>query len=158
MMTNKRNGPGAPASAAEAKGNNTDRSFSPNFSREQAAAHPVAWGDNLAPCQPTLRKWTPRRSGALLGFASVELLSGMIVNELRIMTGKRGPWVAMPAQRQTDKDGRPRLDANGKPIYAQMIEFRDRATADRFGRTILDLVQRHQPEVFDAEPPGAAVR
>ncbi len=96
-----------------------------------------------------LKKWTPHRSGALLGFCSVQLPSGMILHDIRIMAGKNGPWCAMPAQKQLDRDGRARLDANNKPIYSQIIEFVDRATADKFSSLVLDLVRRAHPEDLD---------
>lgn len=34
----------------------------------------------------------------------------------------------------------PRIDINGKPIFNQIIEFRGRATADRFSPMVIDLV------------------
>jgi hypothetical protein len=65
----------------------------------------------------------------------------MVIHDLRLMTGKNGPWVAMPSQKQLDRDGNPRLDANGKPVFNQIIEFRDRATADRFSAMVIDLIR-----------------
>ena len=38
-----------------------------------------------------------------------------------------------------------RLDANGKQIYSQIVESKDKATADRFRDLILDLVRRQSP-------------
>jgi DNA-binding cell septation regulator SpoVG len=99
--------------------------------------------------KPKLKAWKPHRSGALLGFCSVQLPSGMILHDLRVMSGKNGLWVAMPAQKQLDRDGQPRLDANGKPIYSQIVEFVDRATAERFGAMVIDLVQRAHPGALD---------
>jgi hypothetical protein len=92
-----------------------------------------------------LKKWTERRSGALCGFAEVELASGLIISGLRIMRGERGLWVAMPAQKQADADGNPRLDANGKALYEQIIAFRDRKTSDRFGAMVIALVSAAHP-------------
>jgi DNA-binding cell septation regulator SpoVG len=69
------------------------------------------------------------------------------------MTGASGLWVAMPAQKQVDRDGQPRLDANGKPIYSQIVEFRYRATADRFAAMVLNLVRREHPaDLAEAAP------
>jgi hypothetical protein len=85
----------------------------------------------------------------MLAFLSIELASGMIVNGLRLMTGTRGPWIAMPSQKQLDRDGKPRLDANGKPLFNQIIEFRDRKTSDRFNRTVLDLVRAAHPQALE---------
>jgi hypothetical protein len=87
----------------------------------------------------------------MLAFLSVELASGMIVNGLRLMTGKNGFCVAMPSQKQLDRDGKPRLDANGKPIFNQIIEFRDRATSDRFAAMVLELIRAAHPGAFDDE-------
>jgi len=98
-----------------------------------------------------LRRWFARRSGALVGFCSVDFPSGIIINDLRVMTGSRGLWVAMPVQKQIDREGRPRREINGKSVYDPIIEFRDRATADRFSATILDLIRTAQPGVLDYE-------
>jgi DNA-binding cell septation regulator SpoVG len=98
--------------------------------------------------QGRLKKWIPHRSGAMLGFCAVELASGMVINNLRLMTGKSGPWVAMPAQKQLDRDGQPRADVNGKPIYSQLIEFRDRATADRFSAMVISLLEAVHPDTL----------
>jgi DNA-binding cell septation regulator SpoVG len=95
--------------------------------------------------QARLKKWMPRRSGALLGFCSVQLPSGLVINGLRVMTGADGLWIASPAQKQVDRAGQPRRDANGKQIYSQIVEFKDKPTADRFRDLILDLVHRQYP-------------
>jgi hypothetical protein len=51
----------------------------------------------------------------------------------------------MPAQKQLDRDGNPRVDATGKPIFNQLIEFRDRATADRFSEMVIALARAADP-------------
>jgi DNA-binding cell septation regulator SpoVG len=99
--------------------------------------------------QPKLLKWTSYPSGAMLGFASVQLPSGMIVHDLRPMRGKNGHWVALPSQKQIDRDGRPRTDANGKEIWRALIEFCDRDTANKFRDQIIDLIKRAHPEALD---------
>jgi hypothetical protein len=101
------------------------------------------------PRQPKLRKWTPHRSGSLLGFVTVELASGIVLGDLRIMTGKSGLWIAMPAIKQIDRNGNPRLDASGRSLFNQIIEFRDRKTSDRFNRTVLDLMRAAHPEALE---------
>jgi DNA-binding cell septation regulator SpoVG len=97
--------------------------------------------------QARLRKWTPHVSGALLGFLSVELASGLILHDLRLMTGKNGHWIAMPAIRLLDRDGQPRVDAAGKPIF-KLIEFRDRVTADKFNGLVIELLRAAHPDAF----------
>jgi DNA-binding cell septation regulator SpoVG len=77
----------------------------------------------------------------------------MIVHDIRIMTGKNGLWCAMPAQRQLDADGRPRLDAAGKAMFNQIIEFKDRQTPDRFIAMVIALVRREHPGDLDEGAP-----
>jgi len=64
-------------------------------------APPVAWGDRLPVRQIKIRKSSPQRSrGLLLGFLDIELPSGMISRDWRLMTGRTDPWLAAAAQRQ----------------------------------------------------------
>ena len=111
------------------------------------AAQALGDGDRPPPArQMRLKKWKPHRSGALVGFASAQLAFGLIVRDLMIMTGNNGLWAAMPARRQLDRKGLPKSDVKGMPIYNQIIEPVDRATATRFGAMVLDeLVQRGHP-------------
>jgi DNA-binding cell septation regulator SpoVG len=122
-------------------------------SERELRAAAATWGSRPAAARrPRLRKWTPHASGARLGFMSVELASGLILNNLRLMTGKNGHWIAMPAVKLLDRDGHPRVDAAGKPIFNQLIEFRDRSTADRFNEMVIALVRAADPTF----PGGAA--
>jgi DNA-binding cell septation regulator SpoVG len=98
--------------------------------------------------QARLRKWTPYASGALLGFLSVEVASGLILNDLRLMTGKNGHWIATPAVKLVDRDGNPRVDAAGKPIFNQIVEFRDRATTEKFNGLVIELLRAAHPDAF----------
>ena len=82
------------------------------------------------------------------GCLAVELATGIVFNELKLTTGANGPWIAMPVQKQFDRHGDPRFDANGKPIFSQIIEFGDRATADRFAAMVLDLIRASHPDVL----------
>jgi DNA-binding cell septation regulator SpoVG len=114
----------------------------------------ATWGSPAreADREPRLKKWVSHRSGARLGFCSVQLASGMLIHDIRIMTGKNGLWCAMPAQRQLDVDGRPRLDANNKPMFNQIIEFKDRQTADRFNAMVIALVRAEHAEDLEDTP------
>jgi len=148
-MTPERNGPGAPASAAEAKGNNTDRSFSPNFSREQAAAHAVAWGDKPSSRRMMLRSFRPLAKGALRGFATIELPSGLVLHDVAIRAGRNGPWASLPSKPVLDRDGRHRSDTNGRHQYAPVAEWRSRELADRFSAALVELVRAAHPDALN---------
>jgi hypothetical protein len=77
------------------------------------------------------------------------LTNGLILNDLRLVAGKSGFWIAMPAQRQPDRDGNPRTEANGRAVYTQIVEFRDRSTADRFAAMVLALIRDKHPDALD---------
>jgi hypothetical protein len=36
----------------------------------------------------------PLRRNSLLGFAKVELSSGLVISDVTILTGERGPWAS----------------------------------------------------------------
>jgi hypothetical protein len=101
-------------------------------------------------------KWTPYRNpaGTMAGFLSAELPSGMIINDMRLMIGpKGGRWIATPSEKRLDADGKPVIGPEGKPVYNQFIEFRDKASRDRFQDAILELLRSAHPELFDGGAP-----
>jgi hypothetical protein len=109
----------------------------------------VGFGGKLTPSPRQLRKWTPGRypAGTMLGFLSVELSSGLIIKDLRLIVGPNaGVWITMPARQQLDRDGRPGRSANGKPIWSDFIEFQDKATRDRLEDQFLELTRTEHPE------------
>jgi hypothetical protein len=59
-------------------------------------------------------------------------------------------WIAIPGQRQLDRGGTPKPDINGKLVFKQNVEFRDRATSDGFSREIVEFVRAQYPEVENA--------
>jgi DNA-binding cell septation regulator SpoVG len=137
----ERNDPGALAGAAEA---------GIGYARRRSNTTPRR---GMPARRPKLKKWTPHRSGALLSFCSVELVSVMILNDLRIMTGNDGLWVAMPAQRQVDRERRTRIDANGRALFSPIIEFRNRAIANKFRDQVLERVRRDHPDALEDGSP-----
>jgi len=49
-----------------------------------------------------------------------------------------------------DPNGNLRLDPSGKAIFKPIIEFRDRATADRIGALVIELVRAAYLDAIDA--------
>jgi DNA-binding cell septation regulator SpoVG len=104
------------------------------------------------PSGAKILRFTPHQAGSMRGFLSVELPSGMVVNDLKLMIGPTGkPWLAMPSQKQVDRDGTPRLDANGKQTYTQFVEFANRSAADRFRHLVLAAFRQQHPEALAGE-------
>ena len=56
--------------------------------------------------------------------------------------------VAIPGIKRLNRDGTPARDANGKPVYDPIIEFANRAAADRFSAMVLELVRRDHPNAL----------
>jgi hypothetical protein len=99
---------------------------------------------------------TPQRAAALnarrhekntlKGFFDLVLPSGMIVKGCTLhVTGLRA-WVGLP--------GRPYTDASGAETWANIIDFRDRTTKERFQKIALDAAAEVFPEAAEHEEQG----
>jgi hypothetical protein len=117
------------------------------------------WGSRSAgsDCTTTPTKTTmklPRfipitTEGSALAYLDVETPSGMIVRDCKLMRGPNGGYrIATPSQKQLDRNGDPILDELGKPRYRNFVDFRDKATRDKFSAAVLDAVCREHPEVL----------
>jgi hypothetical protein len=145
----ERRGPGALAGAAEAKGNNTGCSFSPNFRREQARRTRLLGGTHRRPRRLRLRSFRPLAKGAPRGFASVEVPFGLVLHDVAIFAGRNGPWASLASRPLLDQDGRHRSEINGKPQYTPVAEWRSRELADRFWAAVIELVGAAPPDALD---------
>jgi hypothetical protein len=99
-----------------------------------------------------IRRWQQYRNaaGTMLGYLSAEMPSGMIINDLKLMRGPEGKfWIAMPAVKQVGKDSKPRLDASGKAVWTQFVEFSNSVARQQFSNLILDALRERHPEAFE---------
>lgn len=68
---------------------------------------------------------------------------------LALMRGPDGKlWLAVPSVKQTDRDGNPVIGDKGKPVYKNFIDFKDRATRDRFTEQVIGLIRNEHPDVI----------
>jgi hypothetical protein len=98
-----------------------------------------------------IRRWQPHRNtaGTVVGFLSTETPSGLIINDCKLMIGPAGRhWIALPAIKQLDRDGNPKLDANGKQAWSPVVEFANRQARERFQDQVLDALRRQYPEAL----------
>ena len=95
-----------------------------------------------------VRDWRPMRKNSLLGFARVELPSGMVVHDVTILTGERGPWASPPSKPMVGKDGTVLTDDKGKARYSPIIEFTSKEVRDRFSAAVVDALRASHPEVL----------
>lgn len=90
-----------------------------------------------------LLKWAPRVNDArtMRGFLSVQMPSGLIVRDLRLMVGANGQhFLAMPAVK---------IVRNGQTSWSDILDFADRTTRDKFQGPILDALRQQHPEAFE---------
>ncbi len=92
--------------------------------------------------------WRPMTKGKLLGFAKVELPSGMILADVTVLLGDRGPWASPPSKPMVGRDGTALTDAAGKIRYSPIVEFASKEIRDRFSTAVIDAMRATRPEVF----------
>ena len=99
----------------------------------------------------TISDWKPRRSGALRGFVTVTLPSGMILHEICVLETSGKAWCAPPSKPMLGRDGAHMLDANGKKQYSQIIEFTTKEIRDRFSAAVIAALLTAHPEALADE-------
>ena len=92
--------------------------------------------------------WRPLRRNSLLGFAKVELPSGMVIADVTVLIGERGPWASPPSKPMIDRDGIVLRDEKNKIRYQPIIEFTSKGVRDRFSTAIIAALRLAHPEVF----------
>lgn len=113
------------------------------------AATAVGYGDRPAPRQLRLISWKPIVRGALRGFATVELPIGLRIIDIPVMIGSNGPWATLPSKPELDSEGHRKLDINGKPTWAPVLEWRTRELRERFADAVVALVRQAHPGDID---------
>jgi hypothetical protein len=79
--------------------------------------------------------WKPHNKGTLVGFFSATLPSGLVLHGLMLHRQGEARWIGYPAREYVDQFGTKQ--------YARIIEFTDRATADRFRDAVLDALDQY---------------
>jgi hypothetical protein len=125
----------------------------------QAELRAVAklWGSKPegAPTKPGMRllSWKPLRKNSLLGFAAVELPTiGLKVHDIPVLASHNKIWASLPSKPQIDRDGQHKRDVNGKPVYAAILEWRDRDLSDRFSAAVVALIHAEYPDDLGGAP------
>jgi hypothetical protein len=103
----------------------------------------------LAAPRVRILDWRELRSNHLLGFAKIELPSGLVINDVCILAGERGPWASPPAKPQVDRDGNVVRESNGKLRYSPVIEFRDKETRNRWSDAVIEAVRTAHPDALE---------
>jgi hypothetical protein len=93
--------------------------------------------------------WRPRRRNSLLGFAKVELPSGMVIADVTVLISERGPWASPPSKPMIDRDGIVLRDEKHKIRYQPIIEFTSKNVRDRFSDQVIHALRQQHPDALD---------
>jgi hypothetical protein len=113
----------------------------------------------MAPQPPermVLRKWSPLRKGALIGFANITLPPPLAleIDDVAILQINGKTWVSLPARPIIGQDGRVgKLPGSGKTHYVSSLRWGDRRLATAFSQRVVELVRAADPGAFDPEAP-----
>lgn len=91
----------------------------------------------------------PLRKNSLRGFAKIEFPSGLILTDVTILTGERGPWASPPSKPMVGRDGTVMKDDNGRARYVPIVEFTTKAVRDRWSAAVIEAMREAHPEVFE---------
>jgi hypothetical protein len=94
-----------------------------------------------------LESFKPIVKGSLRGFATVRLPIGLVVADIPICTSHGKTWGSLPSKPILDREGR-HVEEGGKKKYAPILQWADRATADRWSAAVVELVRQHHPDAL----------
>ena len=92
--------------------------------------------------------WREMRRNSLLGFAKVEFPSGMIVSDVTVLQGEKGPWASPPSKPMIGRDGTVMKDDAGKVRYVPIIEFTSKDVRNRWSDSVIEAMRAAHHEVF----------
>jgi hypothetical protein len=96
-----------------------------------------------------LLSWRLMAKGSLRGFVTVELPIALKIIDIPVLVGRTGAWANLPSKPQIDREGRQKADANGKALYAPVLEWRSGDLSDRFSEAVVALVRAAHPADLD---------
>ena len=85
-------------------------------------------------------KFREVRKGALLGFADIELASGLTIVDCTLMEKDGSRWCSPPAKAHLDQDRR-QVIKDGKPQYAAVITFKSKDTRDKWSAQAVEAIE-----------------
>lgn len=81
----------------------------------------------------SIRNWKSFTSGALQGFFSVELPSGIRIHKCQLFEKNGKRWIGLPSEKFEGRDGQKK--------YTALVEFGNRDAADRFRDAVLSALE-----------------
>jgi DNA-binding cell septation regulator SpoVG len=81
-----------------------------------------------------VREWRPYSKNTLIGFVSLELPSGLVLNGITLHQKGEARWVSMPAK-EYQKDG--------ERSWMPLVEFADRESRESFQQLALEAIDSY---------------
>jgi len=78
--------------------------------------------------------------GTLLGFATVEMPSGLVMYDVGVHRSGSNAWASPPGKPQLDRDKQP-IVKDGKLQYAKVVGFTSKDRRDRWSDAIIAELQ-----------------
>lgn len=85
---------------------------------------------------------------SLIGFAKVEFPSGLVISDVTVLKGERGPWASPPSKPMVSRDGTVMKGDDGKVRYTPIIEFTSKEIRNRWSDAVIEAMRAAHPEVF----------
>jgi hypothetical protein len=98
---------------------------------------------------PRVLAWRELHKNSLVGFATVQFGSGLIVAEIPIFIAGSRAWASPPARPWVDSDGALVLDEKtGRPRYLPVLRFANHGVRSSWSKQVLAALKAAHPEIF----------
>ena len=92
--------------------------------------------------------WKPLCKGALRGFLTATLPSGLVIHEISVLVSNGNAWCSPPSKPMLDRNGRVMLDDGGRRRYSPVIEFQSKELRARFSDAVIAALLAAHPEAL----------
>ena len=66
-------------------------------------------------------------------------------NNCPVLVSDGRAWCALPAKLRVEKTGRQRTNSDGQPLYAAVLQWRNRKLGDCFSNAVISAIRRAHP-------------
>ena len=102
-----------------------------------------------------VRRVQELQRGSMLGFADLQMDSGLIIKGCTLLESNRHRWVNPPGRPQLDAERKPMLDDSGKIIYAVTIAFASKSIRSRWSSEAVAAIEAFAKSTTPATGAGA---
>jgi hypothetical protein len=81
-----------------------------------------------------VRSWSPFSKNTLIGFLSLEMPSGLVINDVCLHSKNGSKWVSLPARQ---------YELNGEKRWTPYVEFNDRECRESFQQLAIAAVDAY---------------